>query len=106
MTPPKFETLLYDLQDGVATITLNRPEALNSFTGTMHRELAEALDRVVDRAVQICGGLGISEDIPVSRLYREIRAFRIYDGPSEVHRHSIARRVLRRAAATEGGSQR
>ena len=61
--------------------------------------VAETVNRVIDRMVQICGALGISEDIPVSQLYRENRAFRIYDGPSEVHRLSIARRVFRRAAS-------
>jgi acyl-CoA dehydrogenase len=58
--------------------------------------VAEAVNRVVDRAVQICGALGISEDTPLSLFYREARPFRIYDGPSEVHRASIARRVFRR----------
>ncbi len=62
--------------------------------------VAETVDRVIDRAVQICGALGISEDIPLAAFYRENRAFRIYDGPSEVHRMSIARRVFRRAAST------
>ncbi|MFV0461519.1 MAG: acyl-CoA dehydrogenase family protein [Actinomycetales bacterium] len=60
---------------------------------------AEALYRVVDRAVQMCGGLGVSRDLPVAKIAREIRPFRIYDGPSEVHRWSIARRALR---AVEG----
>jgi alkylation response protein AidB-like acyl-CoA dehydrogenase len=46
--------------------------------------------------VQICGALGISGDILLSRFLREVRPFRIYDGPSETHRWSIARRVLRR----------
>jgi acyl-CoA dehydrogenase len=59
--------------------------------------VAETVNRVIDRAVQICGGLGVSEDIPLALLYRENRPFRIYDGPSEVHRMSIARRVFRRA---------
>ena len=58
--------------------------------------VAEAVNRIVDRAVQICGALGISEDTPLSIFYREARPFRIYDGPSEVHRASIARRVFRR----------
>lgn len=58
---------------------------------------SEIADRIVDRAVQICGGLGISEDIPLSLFYKEIRPFRIYDGPNEVHRSSIARRVLKAA---------
>jgi acyl-CoA dehydrogenase len=57
--------------------------------------VAEAVHRVVDRAVQICGALGISADLPLSRLYREVRAFRIYDGPSETHRWAIARRAVR-----------
>ena len=59
---------------------------------------AEALHRVVDRATQMCGGLGVSSDLPVARIAREIRPFRIYDGPSEVHRWSIARRAVRRLA--------
>jgi acyl-CoA dehydrogenase len=56
---------------------------------------AEAIWRVADRAVQICGSLGISQDILLSRFLREVRPFRIYDGPSETHRWAIARRVLR-----------
>ncbi|MET7992046.1 acyl-CoA dehydrogenase family protein [Amycolatopsis sp. NPDC005232] len=57
---------------------------------------AEAIWRVVDRAVQICGSLGISGDVLLGRFLREVRPFRIYDGPSETHRWAIARRVLRR----------
>ena len=57
---------------------------------------AEAIWRVVDRAVQICGALGISGDVPLSRFLCEVRPFRIYDGPSETHRWAIARRVVRR----------
>ena len=61
---------------------------------------SEAIWRVVDRSMQILGGLGITDDTIVARLWREVRPFRIYDGPSEVHRWSIARRVLR----TDGGA--
>nr|WP_221374845.1 acyl-CoA dehydrogenase family protein [Actinoplanes polyasparticus] len=57
---------------------------------------AEALHRVADRAVQMCGGAGVSADLPTARIAREIRPFRIYDGPSEVHRSSLARRAVRR----------
>jgi acyl-CoA dehydrogenase len=57
---------------------------------------AEALHRVADRAVQMCGGAGVSADLPTARIAREIRPFRIYDGPSEVHRTSLARRAVRR----------
>jgi alkylation response protein AidB-like acyl-CoA dehydrogenase len=56
---------------------------------------SEAIWRVVDRSMQILGGLGITDDTIVARLFRDIRPFRIYDGPSEVHRWSIAQRVLR-----------
>src|SRR5580692_174129 len=57
---------------------------------------SEALGRVVDRSMQVLGGLGITDDTVVERTYRDIRAFRIYDGPSEVHRFAIARAALGR----------
>jgi acyl-CoA dehydrogenase len=47
---------------------------------------SEAIWRIVDRSMQILGGLGITDDTIVARLFREVRPFRIYDGPSEVHR--------------------
>jgi acyl-CoA dehydrogenase len=60
---------------------------------------SEAIWRVVDRSMQILGGLGITDDSIVARLFRDVRPFRIYDGPSEVHRWSIPRRVLRGGGA-------
>ena len=57
--------------------------------------VSEALFRVADRCVQILGGTGVSDDTPVHQIFRDIRAFRIYDGPSEVHRWSIAKRIKR-----------
>ena len=57
--------------------------------------VAETVNRVVDRAVQMCGSLGVSDQLPLADFYREVRAFRIYDGPSEVHRMTIAQRILR-----------
>ncbi|GHH25480.1 acyl-CoA dehydrogenase family protein [Streptomyces lanatus] len=65
--------------------------------------VSEAVGRVVDRAVQICGALGISEDAPLAALYREVRPFRVYDGPSETHRWAIAKRAVR-AARERGGA--
>jgi len=56
---------------------------------------SEAIWRVVDRSMQVLGGLGVTDDTIVAKLFREVRPFRIYDGPSEVHRWSIAQRVLR-----------
>jgi acyl-CoA dehydrogenase len=60
--------------------------------------VAEAVGRVLDRAVQLCGALGVSADLPLAQFQAEVRPFRIYDGPSEVHRMSLARRALRKAA--------
>jgi acyl-CoA dehydrogenase len=62
--------------------------------------VAEATYRVVDRAIQLCGSLGVSEDLPLGRYLREVRPFRIYDGPSETHRWAIARRAVRQAAGS------
>ncbi len=59
---------------------------------------SEAVNRVFDRAVQVMGGLGYSGDTPVERFFREGRAFRIYDGPSEVHRMVIARNYFKKLA--------
>ena len=62
---------------------------------------AEALHRVADRAQQMCGGLGVSTELPVAKIAREVRPFRIYDGPSEVHRWSIAKRAVRAITAEQ-----
>ena len=57
---------------------------------------AEVLMRVLDKVLQTLGGLGMSDDTPVAYWYRHERASRIYDGPDEVHKMSVARRILRR----------
>jgi acyl-CoA dehydrogenase len=56
--------------------------------------VAETVGRVIDRCVQMCGARGVCGDLLLERLYRDVRAFRIYDGPSEVHRMVIARHLL------------
>jgi alkylation response protein AidB-like acyl-CoA dehydrogenase len=53
------------------------------------------LHNVVDRAVQVYGAAGLTDDTPLSRMYRHAREARLYDGPDEVHVQSVARRVLR-----------
>ena len=58
---------------------------------------SEAEFRVIDRCMQILGGIGITRDTLVERLWREIRPFRIYDGPNEVHRWAIAKRIAKAA---------
>lgn len=64
-------------------------------TGMAKVLCSEAAGRVVDRSLQVLGGMGITGDTIVERIYRDVRPFRIYDGPSEVHRWSIAERLMR-----------
>jgi acyl-CoA dehydrogenase len=56
---------------------------------------AQVLHDVIDRALQAHGALGYSTDLPLEAMYRFARAARIYDGPDEVHRASVARQILR-----------
>ena len=64
---------------------------------------AQVLHDVVDRALQAHGSLGYSTDLPLEQMYRFARAARIYDGPDEVHRQSVARQILRGYEAPEDG---
>jgi len=57
--------------------------------------VSEALMRVADRCVQVMGGTGVSGDTIVEQVFREIRAFRIYDGPTEAHKWSLAKKIKR-----------
>jgi acyl-CoA dehydrogenase len=57
--------------------------------------VSEALMRVADRCVQVLGGTGVTDDTVVEQIYREIRAFRIYDGPTEVHKWALAKKIKR-----------
>ena len=63
---------------------------------------ARVLHDVIDRAIQVCGSLGYSADLPLEGMYRHARAARIYDGPDEVHRTTVARRILKEYSAPEG----
>ena len=60
---------------------------------------AETLGRVVDRAVQVYGGMGYCKELPIERYYRDARIYRIYDGTSEIHRGVIAKSALKKGAA-------
>jgi acyl-CoA dehydrogenase len=57
--------------------------------------VSEGLMRVADRSVQVMGGSGLTEDTVVEQIFREMRAFRIYDGPTEVHKWALAKKVKR-----------
>ena len=59
--------------------------------------VSEALMRIADRCVQVMGGAGVSGDHVVEQVFREVRAFRIYDGPTEVHKWSLAKKIKREA---------
>lgn len=65
--------------------------------------VSEALMRIADKCVQVMGGTGVSGDTVVEQIFREVRAFRIYDGPTEVHKWSLAKKVKRdhRAASAQ-----
>ncbi len=65
--------------------------------------VSEALFRVADRCVQVMGGTGVTHDTIVEQVFREIRAFRIYDGPTEVHKWSLAKRIKRGHAMQAAG---
>jgi len=67
---------------------------------------ANVLQRVVDRALQVHGALGVTDDTPLAFWYREERAARIYDGPDEVHKTSVARRILSRYGMELGKEKR
>jgi acyl-CoA dehydrogenase len=83
-----------DTQGGAAART---DIALIKFYG------AQVLHDVVDRALQVHGSLGYSTDLPLEQMYRFARAARLYDGPDEVHRQSVARQILRGYAPPAGG---
>jgi acyl-CoA dehydrogenase len=78
---------------------LEHGEQARQETSMCKVHVSETVCRVLDRAIQVCGGLGISHDIPLSRWYAAARAFRIYDGASEVHRMVVARQVLKQHGA-------
>lgn len=78
-----------------AAWTLDQGQRGSSESSMTKYACAETLFQVVDRCVQVLGGSGIVDETPVSRIWREIRGFRVYDGPSEVHLYSLARKLGR-----------
>ena len=64
--------------------------------------VSEALMRIADRCVQVMGGRGVTEYTVVEQVFREVRAFRIYDGPTEVHKWSLAKKIKRDWKAAQG----
>ena len=62
---------------------------------------AKVLYNVIDRAIQVHGALGFSTDMPLERMYRSARSARLVDGADEVHKMTVARRILKNYAAVE-----
>jgi len=57
--------------------------------------VSEQLMKIADNCVQVMGGRGVSGDTVVEQIFREVRAFRIYDGPTQVHKWSLAKKIKR-----------
>ena len=66
--------------------------------------VSEALMRIADRCVQVMGGTGVTGDTIVEQVFREVRAFRIYDGPTEVHKWSLAKKIKRDWKKAQGAA--
>lgn len=74
---------------------LDRGEHGRHESSMVKTSVSETLFRIADRCVQILGGMGVTQDTIVEQVFRETRSFRIYDGPSEVHKWAISRRIMK-----------
>lgn len=82
-----------------AASLIDRGEEARDWISMVKVQAAETLGRVVDRAVQVFGGMGYCKELAIERYYRDARIYRIFDGTSEIHRTIIAKSALRRGAA-------
>jgi alkylation response protein AidB-like acyl-CoA dehydrogenase len=78
-------------------------KAVRDNISTIKFFVADVLMKVLDRAIQTHGALGITDDTPLAYWYRHERGARIYDGPDEVHKSSVARSILKRYASEQSG---
>jgi len=78
-----------------AAAAIDRGEQARVEIGTVKVVGARMLHNVIDRAIQAYGAAGLTDDTPLSHMYRTARFARIYDGPDEVHVHTVARRILK-----------
>ncbi|MFE5481125.1 acyl-CoA dehydrogenase family protein [Streptomyces sp. NPDC056527] len=80
------------------------PKSGSAMSSIAKVHCSEAIFRVVDRSIQICGGDGVSDGLPLAQFLNEVRPFRIYDGSNETHKWAIARRASAgRSAAVRAG---
>lgn len=73
----------------------DRKEEARTWIAMVKVNASEMLGRVVDRAVQVFGGMGFCKELPIERYYRDARVYRIFDGTSEIHRTVIAKNLLK-----------
>ena len=86
-----------------AAHAIDRGEQARVEIGAIKVVGARMLHNVIDRAIQAYGAAGLTDDTPLSHMYRAARFGRIYDGPDEVHVHTVAKRILRRYEADGPG---
>jgi len=75
---------------------LDAGESIRHYSSMAKVFVSEALNRIADRAAQMTGALGMSEDTMIATIFKKLRPFRIYDGASEVHRSAIGKRIFQR----------
>jgi acyl-CoA dehydrogenase len=92
---------LAELMTDHAAWVLDRGERGTHESSMTKVAVSEALYRIADRCVQVLGGVGVTHDTVVARIFQGLREFRIYDGPTEVHLWSIAKRLQRKAGRGE-----
>lgn len=100
-----------ETSDAIITKTANLlatdPRAGSAMSSIAKVHCSEAIYRVIDRAIQICGGDGVSDGLPLAQYLNEVRPFRIYDGSNEAHKWAISRRAsAARAKAVSSGDPR
>ncbi|MEZ4629243.1 MAG: acyl-CoA dehydrogenase family protein [Deinococcales bacterium] len=78
-----------------AASLIDQGKDARNFISMVKVQAAETLGRVVDRAVQVFGGMGFCKELPIERYYRDARIYRIFDGTSEIHRTVIAKNTLK-----------
>ncbi|MGW9405282.1 acyl-CoA dehydrogenase family protein [Arthrobacter sp. NPDC055585] len=100
-----------DIETSAAIITRTAqmlaedPKAGSAMSSVAKVHCSEAVYRVIDRCVQLCGGDGVSDGLPLAQYLNEVRPFRIYDGSNETHKWAIARRAsARRRKEVEAGA--
>lgn len=90
-----------------AALLASDPKAGAAMSSIAKVHCSEAIFRIIDRAIQLCGGDGVTDSLPLASYMNEVRPFRIYDGSNETHKWAISRRAAsRRRKDVEAGAPR